>query len=102
MLVLLILPSSTTDGPNDQANYDAIFTIEETLRRVKPRVATLEQTFGLMTHEQHRKNFFKLLNDIGRAGYNLRYKMQDLSELGLAQKRKRLLIIAARCVNYTL
>ncbi|USP81261.1 c-5 cytosine methyltransferase [Curvularia clavata] len=89
-------PAHTHNGRNDQANYEAIFTIEEILKQVKPRVVTLEQTFGLMTHSQHRKNFLKLLNDIGRAGYNLRYKMQDLSELGLAQKRKRLIIIAAR------
>lgn len=39
-----------------------------------------------------------LLNDIGQAGYDLRYKVQDLSEFGLVQQRKRLLIIAARYV----
>ena len=63
---------------------------------MKPRVATLEQTFGLATHEQHQRNFLMLLNDIGRAGYDVRYKIQDLSQYGLVQKRKRLLIIAAR------
>lgn len=59
-------------------------------------MATLEQTFGLMTHEQHQRNFKMLLNDIGKAGYDLRYKLQDMSRLGLVQKRRRLLIIAAR------
>lgn len=68
--------------------------------QVKPRVATLEQTFGLMTYKQHRKNFKLLLFDIGRAGYDLRYKLQDMSKLGLVQKRKRLLIIAARYIHY--
>lgn len=53
-----------------------------------------------MTHEEHQKNFKMLLNDIGRAGYDLRYKLQDMSKLGLVQKRKRLLIIAARYVKY--
>jgi len=37
-----------------------------------------------------------LLYDIGKAGYDVRYKIQDLSQYGLVQKRKRLLIIAAR------
>jgi DNA (cytosine-5)-methyltransferase 1 len=91
--------SSTHDGQNDQANYEAIYTVGPILKAVKPRIATLEQTFGLMTHEQHQCNFRMLLYDIGKAGYDLRYKLQDMSKLGLVQKRKRLLIIAARYVQ---
>jgi DNA (cytosine-5)-methyltransferase 1 len=87
---------STREGPNDQANLEAIYTVGPILGKVKPRVATLEQTFGLSTREQHRNNFLMLLHDIGRAGYDVRYRNQDLSEFGLVQKRKRLLIIAAR------
>lgn len=89
-------PAHTTDGPNDQANYEAIYTVGPILKKVKPRVATLEQTFGLATHEQHKRNFLMLLYDIGQAGYDVRYRVQDLSQYGLVQKRKRLLIIAAR------
>jgi DNA (cytosine-5)-methyltransferase 1 len=37
-----------------------------------------------------------LLNDISRAGYDVRYKVEDLSKYGLVQQRKRLLMIAAR------
>ena len=87
---------STRDGPNDQANLEAIYTVGPILKKVKPRVATLEQTFGLATHEQHKANFYMLLHDIGDAGYDMRYKIQDLSKHGLVQQRKRLLIIAAR------
>ncbi|KAI4712674.1 hypothetical protein J4E89_002942 [Alternaria sp. Ai002NY15] len=89
-------PAHTHDGPKDQENYEAIYTVGPILKEVKPRVATLEQTFGLATHEQHKRNFLMLLNDIGQAGYDVRYKIQDLSQFGLVQKRKRLLIIAAR------
>ncbi|KAJ4994344.1 Modification methylase HphIA [Stagonosporopsis vannaccii] len=89
-------PAHTHSGRNDQANYEAIYTVGPILRTIKPRIATLEQTFGLMTHEEHQQNFKMLLNDIGNAGYDLRYKLQDMSKLGLVQKRKRLLIIAAR------
>ncbi|KAI4702103.1 hypothetical protein J4E81_002465 [Alternaria sp. BMP 2799] len=89
-------PAHTHDGPKDQENYEAIYTVGPILNKVKPRVATLEQTFGLATHEQHKRNFRMLLYDIGKAGYDVRYKIQDLSQFGLVQKRKRLLIIAAR------
>lgn len=90
-------PAHTIDGPNDQANYEAIYTVGPILTKVRPRVATLEQTFGLMTHSEHKRNFHMLLYDIGKAGYDVRYQIQDLSRYGLVQKRKRLLIIAARC-----
>ncbi|KAH7398748.1 S-adenosyl-L-methionine-dependent methyltransferase [Phaeosphaeria sp. MPI-PUGE-AT-0046c] len=89
-------PAHTHNGPNDQANLEAIYTVGPILQKVKPRVATLEQTFGLYTHEQHKANFYMLLHDISTAGYDLRYKIQDLSQFGLVQPRKRLLIIAAR------
>lgn len=59
-------------------------------------MATLEQTFGLYTHTEHKANFKMLLYDIGKAGYDVRYKVQDLSHYGLVQQRKRLLIVAAK------
>jgi DNA (cytosine-5)-methyltransferase 1 len=87
---------STHEGRNDQANLEAIYTVGPILGKVKPRVATLEQTFGLSTREQHKANFQMLLHDMGKAGYDIRWKNQDLSQFGLVQQRKRLLIIAAR------
>lgn len=90
---------STTDGPNDQSNYDATFTVGPILRKIKPRVATLEQTLGIVTNKQHHKTFLTLLCEIGHAGYDLRYKRWVFSELGLAQNRKRLVVIAARYLH---
>lgn len=72
------------------------------MKKLKPRIATLEQTFGLLTFEQHKKNFRLLINDIYTAGYNVRWKIEDLSNFGLPQKRKRLLIIAARYTDQIL
>ncbi|KAH4037884.1 hypothetical protein HBI88_122120 [Parastagonospora nodorum] len=89
-------PAHTVNGPNDQANLEAIYTVGPILNKLKPRVATLEQTSGLSTHDQHRANFLMLFHDIGKAGYDLRWKNSDFSEYGLVQPRKRLLIIAAR------
>jgi DNA (cytosine-5)-methyltransferase 1 len=36
------------------------------------------------------------MNDIIGAGYDLRYKIVNISDYGLPQQRKRLLIIAAK------
>ncbi|KAF2116861.1 S-adenosyl-L-methionine-dependent methyltransferase [Lophiotrema nucula] len=89
-------PAHTHEGKNDQANYEAIYTVGPILQKLKPRIATLEQTYGLATSREHKKNFKLLMNDITKAGYDLRWKIEDLSRFGLAQQRKRLLIIAAR------
>ncbi|KAF2872901.1 S-adenosyl-L-methionine-dependent methyltransferase [Massariosphaeria phaeospora] len=89
-------PAHTVVGRNDQANYEAIYTVGAILLKLKPRVATLEQTFGLATYGEHKQNFLILLGDITKAGYDLRYEIQDMCEFGLPQRRKRLLVIAAR------
>ena len=91
-LVRLLTGFSTNPGQNDQANYEAIYTVGPILAKLKPRIVTLEQTYGLLTHEEHGKNFKPLMNDIYKAGYNARYKIQDMSDFGLPQRRKRLLI----------
>jgi DNA (cytosine-5)-methyltransferase 1 len=59
---------------------------------VKPRIATLEQTFGLATHEEHKRNFLMLLYDIDAAGYDVRYKVQDLSLRGSRCKFHTLMV----------
>lgn len=87
-------PAHTTAGPNDQDNHDALFTVGPLLRKCNPRIATLEQTYGLLEH--HRHSFRRLAHDIITAGYNFRYRKVNCAEYGLAQKRKRLIIIAAR------
>ncbi|KAF2741138.1 S-adenosyl-L-methionine-dependent methyltransferase [Polyplosphaeria fusca] len=89
-------PAHTRAGRNDQANYEAIYTVGPILQALKPRVATLEQTYGIATHAEHKRNFRLLLSDILKAGYNVRWKIEDLSKFGVPQRRKRLLIIAAR------
>ena len=96
VFLVLTVYCSTRKGPNDQANYDAIYTVGPILKKIKPRIATLEQTLGLFTSKEHNKTFLMLLYDIGKAGYNVRYKIHNFSTLGLVQERKRLLIIAAR------
>ena len=79
LLCCFFSPAHTNDEPNDQANLEAIYTVGATLEKVKPRVVTLEQTFSLMTHKQYKANFNMLVCDIGKAEYDMRYKIQNLS-----------------------
>ncbi|KAF2199365.1 S-adenosyl-L-methionine-dependent methyltransferase, partial [Delitschia confertaspora ATCC 74209] len=89
-------PAHTRDGKKDQANYEAIYTVAPILSLLKPRIATLEETPGLLTHRQHSNIFWALLCQLNKAGYNVRYKRANLVEYGLAQPRRRLFIMAAR------
>ncbi|KAF2195686.1 S-adenosyl-L-methionine-dependent methyltransferase, partial [Zopfia rhizophila CBS 207.26] len=86
----------TRPGKNDQENMEAIYVIGPLLSKLKPAIATMEQTTGLFTHKKHTRAFRMLLNDVMNAGYNVRYKIVNMAEYGVAQNRKRLLIIAAR------
>jgi DNA (cytosine-5)-methyltransferase 1 len=66
------------------------------IKKTAPRVFTMEQTSGLYDGKKFRRYFNLILNDMFEAGYNVRYKLQDCSKLGVPQPRKRLLFIGAR------
>ena len=89
-------PAHTHAGKNDQSNLEALYTVAPLLKLLQPRAATLEQTTGLLDRKKHSLFFRALLNQIIVAGYNVRYKIVNMSEHGLAQTRKRLLLIAAK------
>jgi DNA (cytosine-5)-methyltransferase 1 len=86
----------TVEGPKDQANYESFTTIGPIIKKTAPRVFTMEQTSGLFDGKKFRRYFNLILNDMFEAGYNVRYKLQDCSKLGVPQPRKRLLFIGAR------
>ncbi|TLD20182.1 S-adenosyl-L-methionine-dependent methyltransferase [Venturia nashicola] len=87
-------PNHTYAGRNDEANTRAMFYTYEKLMSAKPRVHTQENTFGLDSH--HPEYFGTLIQEIVRAGYNIRWKVDQFAEHGLASSRKRVVIIAAR------
>jgi len=77
----------------DDANQATLFAVTELLRKARPRITTLEETSGLLTH--HRQWFHALVNMFTTIGYSVVWKILDFSQYGLAQKRKRLVIFAA-------
>ena len=86
-------PAHTQPGCMDDGNQATLFSVAELLRKARPRVTTLEETAGLLTH--HPEWFRALVNMFTSTGYSVRWKKFDFSAYGLAQRRKRLVIFAA-------
>lgn len=78
----------------DAANLAALFGCEVVLRRVKPRIFTLEQTFGLMM-ARFSPYFNHLISTFTMHGYSVRWRIVPLAEWGLPALRKRLIMIGA-------
>ncbi|KAG4283334.1 DNA (Cytosine-5-)-methyltransferase [Fusarium proliferatum] len=87
-------PAHTRASERDQDNVDALFACCELVKRLRPRIVTVEQTFGL-TRPGHSHILHTFLSDFTQHGYSIRYRVARLWVWGVPQKRKRLLIIAA-------
>ena len=66
------------------------------LLKLRPRLFTMEQSPGLIKKEKHRLHFRRLLNDFLSAGYNVRYRVQNLAWFGISQQRRRLIFLGAK------
>ena len=86
-------PAHTIAGRHDEANQAAGLCISDILNKCRPRMATLEQTPGLLHHELY---FRRLLGQFTDRGFSVAFKVLRGVEFGLPQNRKRLFIMAAR------
>ncbi|OAA42752.1 C-5 cytosine methyltransferase [Metarhizium rileyi] len=87
-------PAHTVPCSRDDDNIFAQFSCLTLVKKLRPRLVTIEQTFGL-TQDQHRPYFRSLIGDLTQLGYSVRWKVVALCTWGLAQTRKRLIILAA-------
>lgn len=85
-------PAHTREGRNDMQNMACLFTCGHIIEKVRPRVFTIEQTFGLI-HPKHEPYFNALVGDLTRHGYSVRWKVVHFNNWGLCQKRRRLIFI---------
>lgn len=87
-------PAHTVNNQtNDERNSACVFTGSDLIKRVRPRVLTMEETNGL--HERFKPEFNRIILNFIQDGYSVRWSVLECSFYGVPQFRKRLLIIAA-------
>lgn len=87
-------PAHTIAGKNDEANIKALYTCSPLVAKHKPRVFTVEQTFGL-TNPKFSVHFHEFLRGFTDLGYSIRWGIISLENYGVPQTRKRLTIIGS-------
>lgn len=87
-------PAHTCEGKKDEQNRATLYACEKIITIFKPRIFTVEQTFGL-AQDRWIPNFNALVQGFTRHGYSVKWKVLHLVEYGLPQTRKRLVMIGA-------
>jgi DNA (cytosine-5)-methyltransferase 1 len=85
-------PAHTVPGKDDDLNMACLFACGNLLEKIRPRVFTIEQTFGLM-HPKHEEFFNRLIQAVTKLDYSVRWKVVHFHNWGLCQKRRRLIFI---------
>jgi DNA (cytosine-5)-methyltransferase 1 len=87
-------PAHTRPGINDEQNFASLFAVMALVSKVKPRIVTLEQTFGIMAR-RFEASFNSLIHCFTSLNYSVSWQIVQFKELGLPQNRRRLIIFAA-------
>lgn len=82
-------------GQNDEINEATFLATAEIIKKVKPRIVTLEETFGLTRTVDNLQWFEALIQMFTKLGFSVRWKVFNLCDFGLPQPRKRLFILAS-------
>jgi DNA (cytosine-5)-methyltransferase 1 len=72
-------PAHTIAAKDDDMNSASLFACGQLLQEIKPRIVTLEQTFGI-NHLEFIRWFNALINMFTTNGYSLRWKICHLQE----------------------
>ncbi|KAL9084098.1 MAG: hypothetical protein Q9165_008236 [Trypethelium subeluteriae] len=89
-------PAKTSTSKEDDANRAALFSVHHLIEAIKPRVVTIEQTFGITTLAKHRAYYHALLGMFTSNGYNARARNIRFADYDSYQSRRRLIIFATR------
>ena len=87
-------PAHTVIGKDDDKNIASLFSCEDLISKCKPRIFTLEQTFGML-RQTFELYFNMLVYGFTVHGYSVRWKILHLKNYGLPQPRRRLIMIGA-------
>lgn len=77
----------------DEENSSLIFSAFNMVQKVKPRIHTIEETFGVPS--RHKETFLRMIQDFLELGYSIHTKTIPCAKYGVPQMRRRLFIIAA-------
>jgi DNA (cytosine-5)-methyltransferase 1 len=78
----------------DGDNIAALYGTKDHLEFIKPRVVTMENTFGLKA-PRHSQFFEDMIAQILSAGYDVHWQVDDFRDCGLSARRKRLIVFGA-------
>ncbi|KAH8194347.1 hypothetical protein TruAng_011485 [Truncatella angustata] len=87
-------PAHTVAGKNDEANIAVLFSCFELIKKLRPRIFTLEQTFGILD-PRFEHYFNALIHGFTQYSYSVRWKVVNFLEWGLPSRRNRLIMIGA-------
>ncbi len=88
-------PAHTRPGQNDEKNQATFLATEELLKKTRPRIVTLEETFGLTRTVDNLEWFNAMIQMFTKLGFSVRWKVFNLLDFGLPQPRKRLFVFAS-------
>lgn len=72
-------PAHTIEGKNDEMNTASLFAVAAVIKVAKPRVVTLEQTFGIL-YPRFRGYFSSLICMFTSCGFSLRWAIVPLAQ----------------------
>lgn len=83
--------------PEDYRYGHLALSCHALIRHFKPDVVLLENVAGFL-FKKHAQHFFTVLQDVAESleGYNLRWKLLQFRDFGLAARRLRFVLIASR------
>lgn len=88
-------PAHTRPGPNDERNEASFLATEELIKKTRPRIVTLEETFGLTRTLDNLEWFNAMIYMFTKLGFSVRWKVFNLLDFGLPQPRRRLFLFAS-------
>ncbi|QVM13109.1 hypothetical protein D8B26_007725 [Coccidioides posadasii str. Silveira] len=92
--------AKTIAAATDSANEACIFSSRELLLKVKPRVATMEETSGLQ--ERHKQFLYATIHTFVDLGYSIRWKFSEAIQQSFKYTSKLQTIIPIAPIPATL
>ncbi|KAH7336089.1 S-adenosyl-L-methionine-dependent methyltransferase [Rhexocercosporidium sp. MPI-PUGE-AT-0058] len=87
-------PAHTIEGVDDEMNVASLFAVQMVIDVSRPRIVTLEQTFGIAC-PRFRFYFNALIQMFTTHDFSVRWAIVPLAQWGLPQRRMRLIVIAS-------